>query len=88
MQKLVHAAEVKLLQPTARELAAFAGRYLSDEIRTEWMLSVSDGKLVATGPAFDQPAALSSAVKHEYCIMAIGAVLRFTRDGIRFDRAR
>lgn len=35
--------EVELREPTVGELAALAGRYRSDEIGTEWRLSVSGG---------------------------------------------
>ncbi|MEM9461331.1 MAG: serine hydrolase domain-containing protein [Myxococcota bacterium] len=96
--------EVELREPTAGELAALAGRYRSDELGTEWRLSVSGDTLVATGRIFDEPAALLSAIEDEYTVTSIGATLRFTRNGrdrvtgftfgvgstrgIRFDRVR
>lgn len=94
--------EVELRETTAGELAALAGRYRSDEIGTEWRLSVSGSTLVATGPIFDEPAVLISAIEDEYTVVSIDATLRFTRDrrgrvtgfafgrkslhGVRFDR--
>jgi CubicO group peptidase (beta-lactamase class C family) len=74
--------EADLLQPTVRELAALAGRYRSDEVGTEWTLSLADGRLVATGPAFDGPAALVPATKDDFTIFAtaVGASIRFTHD--------
>ncbi|MBC8068742.1 MAG: beta-lactamase family protein [Deltaproteobacteria bacterium] len=75
-------AEAELHRPTARELAALVGRYRSDELGTEWTLSISGDDLVATGPAFDGPAVLVPATNDEFTIMAldVGVVLRVTRD--------
>jgi CubicO group peptidase (beta-lactamase class C family) len=74
--------EADLYRPTARELTALAGRYRSDEVGTEWVLALADGTLVATGPAFEGPAALVPATKDDFAIfaMAVDASIRFTRD--------
>ena len=76
--------EAELHRPIARELAALAGRYRSDEIGTEWRLSVDGGQLVVTGAAFDGPGALVPAARDEFTIMAleVGVVIRFRR-GVR-----
>jgi CubicO group peptidase (beta-lactamase class C family) len=94
--------EVELREPTPAELAALAGRYHSDEVDAEWTFTVSDGKLVATGRAFDGPAVVAAGLADEYTITAIGTPIRVTRDkrgritgftlttsvarGVRFDR--
>jgi CubicO group peptidase (beta-lactamase class C family) len=94
--------EAELLEPSTGQLAALTGRYRSDEIGTEWTLSVSGRALVATGPVFDEPAVLVTVIEDEYSSAALGAAFRFTRGergdvtgfdldlnrmrGIRFDR--
>ncbi len=96
--------EAEPLHPTAQQLGALAGRYRSDELGTEWTLSLSDGTLVAAGPVFEEAAPLVTAVEDEYSTTALGGTLRFERDGsgevtgffldinrmweIRFERVR
>ena len=83
--------EVELQKPAAWELAELVGRYRSDEIGTEWSLSVADGSLVATGRGLDESLLLSRARTDELVylppsganaesIMSGGATFRFTRD--------
>ena len=94
--------EVELRKPSPQARAALTGRYRSDELGTVWTLSLSNGALVMTGPVFDQPAELETAIEDEYCITKYGATIRFTRDprgtvtgfefgidsmrGVRFDQ--
>lgn len=96
--------EAEPLHPTPKQLDALTGRYRSDELRTEWILSISGRTLVVTGPVFDEAAPLVTAVEDEYSTTALGGTLRFERDGsgevtgffldinrmrgIRFDRVR
>lgn len=71
--------ETQLREPSPEELAVLAGRYRSDELGTDWVLSVSGRTLVATGPAFEGPAVLVTAVQDEYSTEALGGTLRFIR---------
>ena len=53
--------EIELHEPSADELAALTGRYRSEEIGTEWRLSLEDGALVVSGPVFPEPVGLTTA---------------------------
>jgi CubicO group peptidase (beta-lactamase class C family) len=93
--------ELVLYTPTATELAAYAGRYHSPELATEWTLSIKNGALVANGRRLvDSP--LAPSARDELSITAVDVRLAFTRGprgvtgfaastgslrGIRFDRA-
>ena len=87
--------EVETQETAGRDLAALRGWYRSEEIGTEWRISVSDGSVIVTGRGLEEGLVLAGgAGKDDYVylpasepsgataksIMAAGATFQFTRD--------
>jgi CubicO group peptidase (beta-lactamase class C family) len=69
--------KLALVTPTPDELAAYAGRYFSEELQATYTLAVQDGALALHRRGVD-PTPLRPLVRDEF---SAGPTLRFVRDG-------
>jgi CubicO group peptidase (beta-lactamase class C family) len=82
--------KLALVTPTPQELAAYAGRYFSEELQTTYTFTVENGALVVHRRG-GEPTPLRPLVRDEF---SAGPTLRFTRDasgavtGFTFDAGR
>ena len=74
---------MRRFEPSAAELAAFAGEYYSDELGVSYVVAVKDSGLVLRRPKYGE-LALSPAFQDAFTAASTGT-LRFSRTGRKVD---